>query len=98
MEVVSPKNITGQAELAWQHIIGILGKAGMTVTDIVKVTQYLTRADDIADYAKVRTRYLGAARPASMLLALGGVNADGPCPLEADRMVSGDTSLPTAGW
>ena len=65
-----PKDITGQAELAWQHIIGILGKAGMTVTDIVKVTQYLTRADDIAAYAKVRTRYLGQARPASMLLVI----------------------------
>ena len=48
-----PKDITGQAELAWQHIIGILGKAGMSVTDIVKVTQYLTRADDIMAYAKV---------------------------------------------
>ena len=65
-----PKDITGQAELAWQHIIGILGKAGMTVTDIVKVTQYLTRADDITAYAKVRTRYLGQARPASMLLVI----------------------------
>jgi 2-iminobutanoate/2-iminopropanoate deaminase len=65
-----PKDITGQAELAWQHIIGILGKAGMTVTDIVKVTQYLTRADDIAGYAKVRTRYLGQARPAAMLLVI----------------------------
>jgi 2-iminobutanoate/2-iminopropanoate deaminase len=65
-----PKDITGQAELAWQHIIGILGKAGMTVTDIVKVTQYLTRADDIAAYAKVRTRYLGQARPAAMLLVI----------------------------
>jgi enamine deaminase RidA (YjgF/YER057c/UK114 family) len=42
----------------------------MTVTDIVKVTQYLTRADDIAAYAKVRTRYLGQARPASMLLVI----------------------------
>ena len=65
-----PKGITGQAELAWQHILSILGKAGMTVTDIVKVTQYLTRADDIAAYAKVRTRYLGQARPASMLLVI----------------------------
>jgi enamine deaminase RidA (YjgF/YER057c/UK114 family) len=65
-----PKDITGQAERAWQHIIGILGKAGMTVTDIVKVTQYLTRADDIAAYAKVRTRYLGQARPAAMLLVI----------------------------
>ena len=65
-----PKDIVGQSELAWQHIIAILEKSGMTVSDIVKVTQYLTRADDIAAYAKVRTRYLGEARPASMLLVI----------------------------
>jgi len=35
----------------------------MTVADIVKVTQYLTRADDIAAYAKVRSRFLGQVRP-----------------------------------
>ena len=65
-----PKDIAGQAELAWQHVINLLEKAGMTVADIVKVTQYLTRADDIAAYAKVRTRFLGEVRPASMLLVI----------------------------
>ena len=30
----------------------------MTVDDIVKVTQYLTSAEDIADYAKVRYKFL----------------------------------------
>jgi enamine deaminase RidA (YjgF/YER057c/UK114 family) len=35
-----------------------------------KVTQYLTRAEDIPAYAKVRTRFLGDARPASMLLVI----------------------------
>ena len=39
----------------------MLDKAGMTVADIVKVTQYLTRAEDIAAYAKVRSRFLGVA-------------------------------------
>jgi enamine deaminase RidA (YjgF/YER057c/UK114 family) len=34
----------------------------------VKVTQYLTRVEDIPAYAEVRTRFLGDARPASMLL------------------------------
>jgi len=63
-----PPNITGQAELAWQHILAILRSADMTVDDIVKVTQYLTRPEDIADYAKVRSRVLGDARPAFMLL------------------------------
>src|SRR6516225_6184747 len=28
----------------------------------------------------------------------GGIDADGPCPLEANRMVSGDRSLPKGGW
>jgi len=31
----------------------------MTVADVVKVTHYLTRAEDIPAYGKVRTRFLG---------------------------------------
>jgi 2-iminobutanoate/2-iminopropanoate deaminase len=65
-----PPDITGQAELAWEHVVRVLGYAGMTVADVVKVTQYLTRAEDIPAYAKVRTRFLGDARPASMLLVI----------------------------
>jgi 2-iminobutanoate/2-iminopropanoate deaminase len=63
-----PKNIAGQAELAWGHIGKMLERAGMNVGDIVKVTQYLTRAENIPAYAKVRRRFLGEAQPASMLL------------------------------
>ena len=65
-----PKDISGQAELAWKHVISMLEQAGMTVADIVKVTQYLTRAEDIAAYGKVRTRFLGDVRPAAMLLVV----------------------------
>src|SRR5271169_221288 len=63
-----PADITTQAELAWTHIVAMLEKAGMTVGDIVKVTQYLLHAADIPAYAKVRANFLGSARPASMLL------------------------------
>jgi enamine deaminase RidA (YjgF/YER057c/UK114 family) len=65
-----PNDITGQAELAWEHIGNMLERAGMTIADIVKVTQYLTRAEDIQAYGKVRTRFLGSVRPASMLLVI----------------------------
>jgi enamine deaminase RidA (YjgF/YER057c/UK114 family) len=65
-----PADITGQAELAWAHIVRMLEQAGMTVADVVKVTQYLTRAEDISAYAEVRARFLGEARPASMLLVI----------------------------
>jgi enamine deaminase RidA (YjgF/YER057c/UK114 family) len=65
-----PNDISGQAELAWQHIGHMLERAGMAVSNIVKVTQYLTRAEDIPIYSNARTRYLGSARPASMLLVI----------------------------
>ena len=65
-----PKDISGQTELAWKHVISMLQRAGMTVADIVKVTQYLTRAEDIPAYGKVRTRFLGDVRPAAMLLVV----------------------------
>ena len=68
-----PDDITAQAELAWSHIMTMLERAGMSVGDLVKITQYLTRAEDIPAYAKVRTRVLGAARPASMMMVVAGL-------------------------
>ena len=68
-----PADVSGQAELAWGHIVKMLESAGMTVQDLVKVTHYLLHEDDIPDYVKVRSRFLGEARPASMLLTGAGL-------------------------
>jgi 2-iminobutanoate/2-iminopropanoate deaminase len=68
-----PADITVQAELAWGHIQTMLARAGMSVHDLVKITQYLTRPEDIPAYAKVRARMLGDARPASMLLVVAAL-------------------------
>jgi enamine deaminase RidA (YjgF/YER057c/UK114 family) len=68
-----PADITGQAELAWRHILKTLESAGMGMGDLVKITQYLSHAHDIPAYAKVRARVLGDARPASMLMVVAGL-------------------------
>ena len=68
-----PRGITAQAEQAWKNVLAILAEAGMGVKDLVKVTHYLVRHEDIKDYAVVRARYLGDARPASMLLVVPGL-------------------------
>jgi 2-iminobutanoate/2-iminopropanoate deaminase len=65
-----PPDITGQAEVAWTHVLTMLERAGMTVHHLVKVTHYLLRAEDIPAYTAVRSRFLGDARPASMLLVV----------------------------
>ena len=63
-----PSDVAGQAEIAWAHIVNMLKQAEMSVDDLVKVTHYLLRAEDIPTYVQVRAKFLGSARPASMLL------------------------------
>ena len=65
-----PPDVAGQTELAWSHIVAMLERAGMTVHDIVKINQFLLHATFIPDYVKVRSRFLGEARPASTLLVV----------------------------
>jgi enamine deaminase RidA (YjgF/YER057c/UK114 family) len=56
-----------QARQTWENVLAALAQAGMGVPDIVKVSTSLTRAEDIPAYAKVRSSFLGDARPAFML-------------------------------
>jgi enamine deaminase RidA (YjgF/YER057c/UK114 family) len=64
----TPEGITAQAEQAWKNVLAMLDQAGMTAHDLVKFTQTLVREADIKPYVAVRSKYLGDARPASMLV------------------------------
>jgi 2-iminobutanoate/2-iminopropanoate deaminase len=65
-----PDDFEEQAVLAWTNVCAALERGGFGVGDLVKITQYLTSADDIATHAAVRARFLGDARPASMLVVV----------------------------
>ena len=62
-----PETFEEQADLAWKNLIEILGAAGMGVNNLVKISQYLVRKEDIPAYAPIRLKHLGDHRPASML-------------------------------
>ncbi len=62
-----PEGFADQAALSWEHCLRMLQVAGMGVEDVVKITQYLTRRSDLEAYRPIRAKYLGPARPASML-------------------------------
>lgn len=64
---------TAQMEQAWRNVLAVLSSAGMDAGDLVKVTTYLTRRDDLAVYRKVRDRHLAEAKPASTLLIVSGL-------------------------
>jgi len=63
-----PTDIESQSALACQHILAMLKRADMSTADLVKISQYLTRAEDIAPYLRVRSKVLGDVRPAGLLL------------------------------
>lgn len=74
---VAPEDFDGQADQCWRNIKAILAAPGMGVENLVKVTHFLTRAEDIAAYGRVRSRHLGEARPASTLLVIGALARPG---------------------
>jgi enamine deaminase RidA (YjgF/YER057c/UK114 family) len=63
-----PSGIVAQTENCWRNILAILADAGMGIADLVKVTIFLTREEDIAAYRDARDRIIGDARPASTLV------------------------------
>ena len=68
-----PPTLEEQTEVAWQNIVEILAAAGMKVTDLVKITQYLTNIDDFPKYAAIRARFLAGHRPASTGLIISSL-------------------------
>ena len=68
-----PSTFEGQAEQAWKNIMEILDRAGMGPEHLVKVSQYLVRAEDIPHYTKIRSKWLGNNRPAFMLAIVPGL-------------------------
>src|SRR5439155_16466617 len=57
------KGIEAQAEACWRNIIAILADAGMGVGDLVKITTYLVRPEDVAVAGPVRAKHFGDACP-----------------------------------
>ena len=67
-EGIVPESIEDQAECLWQNIVAILSSANMGVEDLVKITTYLVREQDLAVAGAARAKYFGEARPASATL------------------------------
>src|SRR5260370_38986508 len=60
-----PDGIEAQAEACWRNIIAILADAGMGIGDLVKITTYLVRPEDVAPAGAARAKHFGDARPGS---------------------------------
>jgi enamine deaminase RidA (YjgF/YER057c/UK114 family) len=59
-----PESAEEQCRLIWAHITSVLRSASMSVTEIVKVTTYLSDRSVAATNTQVRKEVLGDHRPA----------------------------------
>ena len=69
---VVPEAVDAQARLCFRAIIAILGEAGMTMADVVRIIAYVSAAEFLSGYMKVRDEFVGNPPPASTLLVVSG--------------------------
>ena len=62
------EDMAAQSRIVWDNIAAILADAGMGLEHLVKVTAYLTDAEDLPAYGAVRSAVLGDLRPCSTLV------------------------------
>jgi enamine deaminase RidA (YjgF/YER057c/UK114 family) len=67
-----PDDAGAQAELCFANIAAILGEAGMTLADIVRINAYVTDRAYMKPYMAVRDRVVADPPPASTLMIVGG--------------------------
>ena len=65
---VTSKDAVKQFEVAMRNLDAVLQQAGGVVTDIVKVTIFLTNIEDRSGINPIREAYFGEHRPASTLI------------------------------
>jgi 2-iminobutanoate/2-iminopropanoate deaminase len=67
------EGLEAQMEVAWDNLFAVLREAGMNVTDLVKVTVFVTVPGSVALYRAVRDRKLEGHAPACTYLEVAGL-------------------------
>jgi len=68
-----PPDIGSQTRIVWTNCGEILAAAGFTMQDVVRVTHYVTDADNLPGYNQAREPLMDGAKPASTLLVISGL-------------------------
>jgi len=69
---IVPESAEAQARLCFRAIVAILGEAGMSMADVVRLNAYVSAAEYLGGYMKVRDEFVGNPPPASTLMVVQG--------------------------
>ena len=71
--VVAPGDVAAQTHQVMKNFEAVVLAAGMTMADVVKITNYLVDVRDYPEVAKVRQQYLPEPYPASSMVQISGL-------------------------
>ena len=60
-----PADFEAQVRQVFENLAAVLGKAGASLDDIVKLNVYLTDMSKVADYGRIKGDYIKGRQPAS---------------------------------
>jgi 2-iminobutanoate/2-iminopropanoate deaminase len=69
---VVPPDCAGQARICFDSIAAVLGEAGMTLANIVRINAFVSGREHLADYMAVRNALFSEPYPASTLMIVSG--------------------------
>lgn len=72
-EGILPADFRGQCRQAMLNVASVLKAANMDLTDIVKMSFYLTRREDMSALVEVRNEFVKGVRPAVTTLFVAGL-------------------------
>jgi len=67
-----PEAVEDQARLCFRAIAAILAEAGMSLADVVRLNAYVSAAEHLGGYMKVRDEFVSTPPPASTLMIVHG--------------------------
>ncbi|MGA7198535.1 RidA family protein [Roseiarcus sp.] len=67
-----PDSVEDQARVCFRAIASILREAGMSLSDVVRLNAYVSSAEHLGGYMKVRDQFVGKPPPASTLMIVQG--------------------------
>lgn len=70
LDGTTPETTTEQAEVVFTRVEAVLAAANMALSDIVRLTVFLTDQQDVGTVVKVRDRVMGDHKPGAIILVV----------------------------
>jgi 2-iminobutanoate/2-iminopropanoate deaminase len=70
LDGTTPRTTAEQAEIVFARVEAVLAAAKMTLSDIVRLTVFLTDQEDVRTFVEARDRVMGDHKPGAIILVV----------------------------